>query len=55
MINEILDIFQTYRMAPTKDDVYETQGKQILAEKMEIYVSQNKKKICQVILQHFHG
>ncbi len=42
MINKILDIFQTYRMAPTKDDVYETQGKQILAEKMEIYVSQNK-------------
>lgn len=42
MINQILNIFQGFRMAPTPLDQYESKGKEILRNKIAGYVSDNK-------------
>jgi pyoverdine/dityrosine biosynthesis protein Dit1 len=39
---KILDIFQGYRMAPTPNDVYESVGRSILADKLDSQISQGK-------------
>lgn len=42
MIQQILNIFEGYRMAPTTIDQYEQTGKALLASKMQTFVAQNK-------------
>lgn len=39
--NDILNVFDNYRMAPTAIDQYEQIGKAILAEKVQRYIDQN--------------
>ena len=41
LTQQILEVFEGYRMAPTAIDEYESKGKQILAERIELFTSFN--------------